>query len=155
MQSTGNEAARHSEKAMTTQVIEKMKATFSDANKLSSDALADIYDRNVVFIDPVHKLEGLDTLTGYFEKIYKNVISCRFDYTDEMLLDGKGSVRWCMYLQHPKLDNGREITVKGATFVEYERRITLQEDYYDLGAMLYEHIAVLGATVRFVKNRLA
>ena len=72
-----------------------------------------------------------------------------------MLMENRGSVRWRMFLQHPKLNGGEEIEVKGATFIEYDDRITYQEDYYDLGAMLYEHIAVLGTTVRFVKNRLA
>lgn len=139
---------------MTVQVIENMKATFSDATGVSAAALADIYSSDVVFIDPIHKIEGLDTLANYFEKIYQNVTSCRFDYTDEMLLDGRGSVRWDMHLRHPRLDGGREITVRGATFVEYGDRINLQEDYYDLGAMLYEHITLLGSTVRFVKRRL-
>ncbi len=140
---------------MTVQVVENMKAAFQDANSISPAELAAIYDDEVVFVDPVHKLEGLGTLSGYFSKIYKNVTSCRFQYTDEMLLDGRGSVRWLMHLKHPRLNGGEEIEVKGATFIEYGERITYQEDYYDLGAMLYEHIAVLGATVRYVKNRLS
>lgn len=141
---------------MTVQAVENMKSAFQDASSISSEVLARIYHDDVVFIDPVHKLEGLNTLSGYFSKIYKNVTSCRFKYTDEMLLDGRGSVRWRMYLQHPKLNGGEEIEVKGATFIEFDNeRITYQEDYYDLGAMLYEHIALLGTTVRYVKNRLS
>jgi hypothetical protein len=139
---------------MTAQVVENMKAAFKDASSISPADLTRIYDDDVIFIDPVHKLTGLPTLEGYLSKIYKNVESCRFHYTDEMLLDGRGSVRWLMHLQHPKLNGGQEIAVKGATFIEYDERITFQEDYYDLGALLYEHIAVLGTTVKFVKNRL-
>ncbi|MEM7258507.1 MAG: nuclear transport factor 2 family protein [Pseudomonadota bacterium] len=140
---------------MTVPVVENMKSAFQDANSISAEALARIYHDDVVFIDPVHKLEGLNTLSGYLSKVYKNVTSCRFQYTDEMLLDGRGSVRWRMHLQHPKLNGGEEIVVKGATFIEYDDRITYQEDYYDLGAMLYEHITLLGTTVRYVKNRLS
>ena len=35
-----------------------------------------------------------------------------------------------------------------------DNRIAYQRDYYDLGAMLYEHIPLLGGAVRAVKARL-
>ena len=36
----------------------------------------------------------------------------------------------------------------------YLDKVYYQQDQYDLGAMIYEHIPVIGPVVRFLKRRL-
>ena len=60
-----------------------------------------------------------------------------------------------MRFRHKKLGGGKEIEVRGATFVEFHDRIFLHEDFFDVGSMLYEHIPVMGAGVRFLKRRIS
>jgi hypothetical protein len=140
---------------MTALVVEELKSVFAESNRMAPDKLSAIYHRDIVFTDPVHTLEGLGTLTDYFTRMYSNVTSCRFEYTDEMILDNRGSLRWVMHLKHPKLAGGEEVEVPGASFLQFGDQITHHEDYYDLGAMLYENIAVLGSAIRHVKKRLS
>lgn len=140
---------------MTAQVVHELKSVFADANRLKPDHLAAIYHRDIVFTDPVHELSGLSTLTDYFTRMYSNVISCRFQYTEEMILGDRCSLRWVMHLQHPRLSGGEEVQVPGASFLKYNELITHHEDYYDLGTMLYENISVLGPVVRHIKKRLS
>ncbi len=149
-----SQCVAHSGRFMTAQVVQNLKSVFADANRLDADQLADIYHPDIVFSDPIHTLEGLGTVSGYFAKMYQNVSSCQFDYIDEMITDNKASLRWEMHLKHPRLDGGSEIVVAGASFLRFDQKITHHDDYYDLGAMLYEHIAVLGTGVRYVKGRL-
>ena len=139
---------------MTAQVVQDLKSVFADANQLDPQQLAQIYDRNVQFTDPLHKIEGIETVTEYFTKMYRNVTSCQFNYIDEMALENRACLRWEMHLQHPRLDSGREIIVAGASFLWFGEQITHHDDYYDLGAMLYEHVAVLGSAIKYVKGRL-
>ena len=140
---------------MTAQVVNELKSVFADANRLEPDQLAAIYHADIVFTDPVHELSGLSTLTDYFTRMYSNVISCRFHYTEEMILEDRCSLRWVMHLQHPKLKGGEEVQVPGASFLKYNELVTHHEDYYDLGTMLYENISVLGPVVRQIKKRLS
>lgn len=63
---------------------------------------------------------------------------------------------WTMSYQHPKLNGGKTIAVKGASQLNFdEKRIVRHRDYFDGGALLYEHIPLLKRVIFFLKNRLA
>ena len=59
-----------------------------------------------------------------------------------------------MKFSNPALAGGKMITLRGITQIRFTDRIYYQEDFYDLGAMLYQHIPVLGAIIRFVNSRV-
>jgi outer membrane protein OmpA-like peptidoglycan-associated protein len=42
--------------------------------------LGELYDKNIVFVDPLHRIEGLDHLQRYFEGMYRNVDEISFNY---------------------------------------------------------------------------
>jgi hypothetical protein len=46
------------------------------------------------------------------------------------------------------------IVVPGVTLLRFGDRITHQRDHFDAGALVYEHVPLLGALVRLVKRRL-
>jgi len=138
---------------MTDTLIENLKATFSNADNLTIEDLAKIYAPDVVFVDPLGRIESLETLSRYFAGVYKNVNSCRFDYHDELKSHNKASIKWDMYFRHSKLAAGKEIVVRGVTLLEFTDKVCYHEDVYDLGALMYEHIPLLGAPVRFLKRR--
>ena len=124
---------------MSDSVIKTLKATFSTADKLTAEDLERIYSPDVVFVDPLGKIEGLDTLTQYFAGVYKNVSSCRFHYHDELTTENKASIKWDMFFRHSKLAAGREITVRGVSLLEFADKVFYHEDVYDVGALMYEH----------------
>jgi len=138
---------------MSETVVDKLKQTFANADKLTADDLAEIYVPEIVFVDPLGRVEGLGRLAEYFEGVYKNVESCRFDYLDEYRIDNKTTIKWDMYFKHPKLGGGREITVRGVSCLEFGDKVTFHEDIYDVGSLMYEHIPLLGAPVRWLKRR--
>jgi len=39
--------------------------------------------------------------------------------------------------------------------VAFEERVTYQRDYFDAGAMVYEHVPLFGWIVRWIKRLLA
>ncbi len=133
---------------------EKFKTLFRDASELSRDDLRQVYAPHVTFKDPLHHINGLERLYEYFDRMYSNVHSCRFDYLDEIVSDGHASIKWDMRLRHPKLARGEEIVVRGATFIEFDELIFSHEDIFDVGALLYENVPLLATPVKFLKNRL-
>ncbi|WP_421595602.1 nuclear transport factor 2 family protein [Rahnella sp. PD4] len=127
--------------------------SYLDTSRLPQ--LSRIYHPQVVFIDPVSHYEGVDALEHYFAQLLKKVNYCRFEIQPPLVQGDEASLFWQMGFSHPALKKGQEMFLNGATHLRMnENRIIYQRDYYDLGAMLYEHVPVLGSAVRAVKARL-
>lgn len=115
-----------------------------------------LYHPNLVFVDPIHRLEGLAGLTAYFEESRANVTHCAFEFNDRALQDNRGFFQWRMHFAHPRLERGKPQILRGCSLIKCnEGKIVYHEDFYDLGAMLYEHLPILGWVTRKIKRNLA
>lgn len=125
-----------------------------DADNL--DLLADIYDNEIIFCDPAHKIEGLTQLRTYFWNLYKNLEQIDFDFHHPVKMDDTGYVQWTMTFSHPAVNKGQNIRVEGATFVQFnnEGKVIYHRDHFDLGSMIYQHIPVLGRIIKTINRRL-
>jgi hypothetical protein len=134
--------------------------TFLDSfNRLDStrlDLLDTIYHPDICFTDPAHSLEGLPALKQYFASLYENVRSVRFTFDTRMKSGDQAFVTWTMELSHPRLAKGRTVRVDGCSHLTFapDSRVTVHRDYFDLGAMVYEHLPVVGGLIQTVKKRL-
>ena len=117
--------------------------------------LDQVYSENVTFKDPVHQIEGLSAYRRYMDSMYSNVVGCEFTYHDHWIGKNSATIKWDMLFRHRKLGNGKLITVRGITHVRFTDRIDYHEDVFDVGAMLYEHIPLLGRILLKIKARLA
>jgi hypothetical protein len=78
-----------------------------------------------------------------------------FTYQDELIDENSATIVWSMTFSHRKLKGGAPIEVRGITLVRFTDRIYYHEDFFDLGAMLYQHVPVLGLLIRYLNNRLS
>ncbi|MGR5119296.1 nuclear transport factor 2 family protein [Vibrio astriarenae] len=135
--------------------VESVAEFYQQLGKNNLDTLGDIYHQDVVFEDPAHKMYGLTTLERYFVSMYSNVTDCRFQISSADQVEDRGYIRWLMFLTHPKLSSGKEIQVEGMTFVQFsEGKVIHHKDYFDLGAMLYERLPLLGRVITSIKRKL-
>ncbi|QDP02140.1 nuclear transport factor 2 family protein [Thalassotalea sp. PS06] len=133
-------------------------ATFVDIyQRLGTDnlqLLLQVYAPNVHFQDPLHVIEGRKQLLEYFDAMYTNLSHCRFTIDDVIYNDQEAAIYWHMNFIHSSLNNGKAIEVQGHTRLRADGdKVSYHRDYLDAGAMLYEHIPVLGRLVKMVKNR--
>jgi len=137
-------------------IIERIQTTYTDLNAetLQSGLLGELYDRNVVFVDPLHRIEGLPALQRYFEGLYRNVIDISFRYLTHWEGDGKAMLRWEMEFRHPKLHRGNPITVPGVTYLRFNDKVTWHQDYFDSNQMIFDHLPILGSALGWLKGRL-
>ena len=113
-----------------------------------------IYHPKITFVDPIHKVNGLDNLIIYFDNLYSNVLFCDFKIDDVFFNKNKAAIYWTMRYSHKKLNNAEAITVQGHSLLKMaEQKVIYHRDYVDLGAMLYEHIPLLGKVVKAIKVR--
>lgn len=117
--------------------------------------LRKVYSPQILFIDPVDRLSGIDALESYFHHLMNGLESCHFDISAIEESDAEAFVIWQMHISHPRIRGGDEISIDGVSHLKFTSQIDYHRDYYDLGAMLYEHLPLLGRAVRHLKRRLA
>lgn len=135
-------------------LVERFKAFYENVEPQSLDTLCELYEPNLVFTDPVHAITGLDALQAYFEKAFSGVAYCRFEFHSALVVQSQASFEWTMHYAHPKISQGKNIDVRGASVIAFGEKIYSHQDYYDMGQMLYEQVPVLGHIVKSLKARV-
>jgi limonene-1,2-epoxide hydrolase len=134
--------------------------TFTDFyrhfNHDSIKHLPDIYGEQVEFVDPVGTTQGLSALTLYFEKLLTNTSHCEFIIHQASVFDDNhGIIEWTMHYANHQIKGGKRLSLDGMSKLTFaDNKIVFQRDYYDLGAMLYEHIPLFGRLIKWLKHRL-
>ncbi len=138
----------------TTALIERLKSFYADLSDMPMDQIHRIYDKDVLFKDPVHEIRGIDALHAYMNAMCSELTEGRFEFLDQHIGMSDAYIKWHMHFRHPKLRSGM-ITVRGVSHLQFSDRIYYHEDIYDMGEMLYEHLPMLGGVTRWLKRRLA
>lgn len=116
------------------------------------------YSEDTHFVDPVVDLHGRAAVRKYYENLYKNVESIRFEFSGHVKQGDEQVSLWTMVLRARGLDGGREIRVKGNSHFRFDPssgQAVYHRDYFDMGEFIYERIPVLGGLIRFIKKRFA
>ena len=134
--------------------ISQFKAIYQHLDAKNIDLLDSIYTQEIRFVDPLHSIEGLPRLKAYCRELYSNVGYCGFVFGDEIIHRHEAYLQWVMEFSHPRLNGGGAIFLPGVSCLKFADKVSFHRDYYDAGAMLYEHIPVMGSIVRWLKRRL-
>lgn len=128
---------------------------FAQLNKDNLRKLDELYSEDIHFTDPLHEVQGLTNLRAYFRELYANVNELRFDFHGfDQICDGEGYLRWVMSYRHPRLASGQLIRVSGCSHLLWRDKVYRHRDYFDAGALLYEHLPILGRVIAWLKRRL-
>ncbi|RUO22303.1 nuclear transport factor 2 family protein [Aliidiomarina iranensis] len=139
------------------ELIANLQAMYSDFNKEAVGNVDSIYHKEISFRDPILQVNGIDELKRYFNHGIANATLCHFAFDSQVVTENTAFLTWQMRLQHQKLAGGKEIVVPGCTHIEFSDEDNLVRhhvDYYDVGAMIYEHIPIIGFLVGKVRERL-
>ena len=135
---------------------QKIRHLYLHFNKKILPQLEDIYSENVQFRDPINTVIGLVQLEEYFGSSMKNLLDCRFEFHHslEMPDSGEAVLFWTMHYRHKKLAGGKTLELTGSSHLMYSDKVHYHQDYYDAGAMVYEHLPVVGSIIRRIKKRM-
>lgn len=137
--------------------VERVKDAWDrlDANNLQ--VVDEFYDENLEFHDPVGSLKGRAKMKAYYQGLYKDLKSIKFEYLEFVTAEKSVAMTWRMTYATEKLNGGAPIVVDGMSLMKFggpEDKVVYHRDYFDIGTMVYEHIPVLGWGVRKVRERL-
>jgi len=117
--------------------------------------LEDFYTQDIEFVDPIHKVPGILSLKHYFRKMATNLVHYKIRYIDVLVGENSAYLTWEMDFANKHVRGGEVITIRGMSHLKFTSRIYYHEDSYDLGALLYDHLPVLGSITRSLKGRMA
>lgn len=134
-----------------------IRKVFNQLDKDHMDILDIFYDPDIVFEDPLGRIEGIEGMRSYYGNMYENVTEIRFAFQKEVIQDDSHFAVWTMYLKASSLNKGREIAVTGSSIIEFgtSGKVTYHRDFFDMGAFIYEHIPVLRWAIGNIKKRLS
>ncbi len=135
-------------------IIDELIAFYREFNTESLSKIRAIYDEDAHFSDPIHEIQGLESIERYFSSVMTGVTVCRFEFDRVSVVESQAFLQWRMRFVHPRLVR-REICVKGISVIEFQEKVIAHVDYYDVGEMLYEHVPLLGRVIRRLKRRLS
>jgi hypothetical protein len=134
--------------------LDKFITIYSKLGTNNLHLLNEVYHQDVEFIDPMHSLKGIDNLLQYLDGIYSQVTHCEFIINEVIETDSEAAIYWTMTFCHKKLNKKEPIIISGHSHIKsLDSRVIFHRDYLDIGAMLYEHIPLLGPLVKQVKKR--
>ena len=130
-------------------------ARFTALNKDNLDLLGELYSDDLLFRDPLHEVHGLTAVRRYFAELYANVEALHFEFHGfDQVAEGEGYLRWNMRFRHPRLAGGQVIEVPGCSHLMWHDKVYRHRDYFDAGALLYEHVPLLGRVIHWLKRRM-
>ncbi|RZQ54867.1 transcriptional regulator [Pseudoalteromonas phenolica] len=129
---------------------------YNQLDKSNLELLNEVYADNIIFEDPLHRIEGLPALTDYFANMYENLNQGQFEIHTSFEQDDQASVYWVMTFSHKKIKQGQSLKVNGNTYLEFENgKVVYHRDYFDAGEMIYQHLPVFGTVINLIKRRTA
>lgn len=128
---------------------------YSQLNKDNLSLLNDLYHPLIEFQDPAHQLQGSQQLQRYFAQLYQNINYCHFTIEHTIENEPDAFVKWSMTFSHPKIKQGQQRTLAGCSQLRFkDQQLIYHRDYFDLGAMVYEGLPVIGNIIHYIKARL-
>ncbi|MBC3421301.1 MULTISPECIES: nuclear transport factor 2 family protein [unclassified Pseudomonas] len=136
--------------------LQQFAERFASLDGANLDRLENLYSEDITFRDPLHHIQGLQALRAYFEQLYANASDIRYAFISaDEVSPGQGYLRWTLQFRHPRLAGGRQITLQGCSCLHWRDRVHFHQDYFDAGALIYEHLPIMGGAIRWLKGRLA
>jgi hypothetical protein len=138
--------------------LDLAKNFFNQLDQNHMELVTQFYDKNILFQDPVHKLQGVAAVRSYYEGLYKKVDSIRFEYGKSLEVQDTITLSWKMVLKSPAIQSAKEVTVEGVSFITFdgkEGKAIFHRDYFDMGEFVYERVPVLSTIIFYIKKRLA
>lgn len=136
--------------------LQRFARAFAELDASHLAELDTLYSADIKFQDPLHRIEGLPALRNYFAQMYANVDQVRYDFHGfDEVGPGEGYLRWTLHYSHPRLAGGALISLQGCSYLRWNERVYLHQDFFDAGALLYEHLPLFGSVIGWLKRRLA
>ncbi len=120
--------------------------------------LKDFYCSDALFKDPFNEVEGVDAIAPIFSHMFDALTQPRFVITHTVQQGEQCFVTWNFLFAMRQFQPNTTQTIRGAShlvfrFEDGAWRVAVHRDYWDAAEELYEKLPVVGALMRWLKQR--
>ena len=135
--------------------VARLIAYFENLSPAGLDQLDAYYSAQVRFKDPFNEVCGLVPLHGVYSHMYRALDRPRFIVTGAITQGQQSFLTWDFEFHFKRFDTTRLQTVRGASHLVFtpDGLIELHRDYWDAAEELYEKLPVVGAAMRWLRQR--
>lgn len=142
--------------AREAEALDRFRALLSDisVDNIRAHAL-DVYAADAVLDDTLQTIRGAEAIRDYFVETAKKVRSCTVDFEDLAVSGDDYYFRWTMHIRFKGLGGGETQSSIGVSQIRFDAdgKVILHQDFWDSNRGFFEHVPVLGALIRGIKNR--
>lgn len=141
---------------MKKQEVENFFSMYQGLNANNLETLERCYTDDIQFVDPLHKIQGLEELKRYFAHMYKNVIDCQFKKLSCVCAEPEAFIEWTMNFRHRSLNGGKNIEVCGVSKLVFrDDKICFHQDYFDLSEFIFDQLPLVRTFSKVIKKQAA
>jgi len=120
-----------------------------------SSIIESLYAEDIYFEDPTQGTQGKAALMRHIDRTFSNISNFSFKSHRMLTSDTDVFISWTQIFNHKKLARGKTLRVEGSTYLKTRSgKIYYQRDYFDLGAVVYENLPIIGPIIKILRSRL-
>jgi len=137
------------------QVASRLVVAYQCLGDRNSAPVEALYADDIYFEDPTQGTQGKAALMKHIVHTFSNISNFSFKSHTMLTSDTDVFISWTQIFNHKKLAGGKTIRVEGSSYLKTRGgKIYYQRDYFDLGAVVYENLPIIGPIIKILRSRL-
>ena len=139
---------------VTDPAVQRIVTLFEQLSPQDLPRLAEIYTTDAHFKDPFNAVQGVTAIERVFEHMFSSLEAPRFVIRDVVVQGRQCFLSWDFMFRMKRFNRDEQVIHGGSHLrLAADGRITEHRDYWDAAEELYEKLPVLGALMRWLKQR--
>lgn len=132
----------------------RLVAAYEGLRPDTLDGLLSLYDEHASFQDPFNEVSGRDAIGRIFRHMFDALVEPRFVVTRAVSQGQDVFLTWDFHFR--RSHGGAPMHIHGATHLSLapDGRVLAHRDYWDAAQELYAKLPLLGALMRWLRDRL-
>lgn len=131
--------------------VELFKAFYETEKATAPNAAGTLYAVDVVFEDPIQRLQGLEDLQDYLARFNEVMTPRHFAFGEQLVGTRSAMLTWTMELE--KKGSRRGIIIPGVSHIRFGARVTHHRNYYDPRPLVRSKVSLLQKAARLIQRR--
>lgn len=134
----------------------RVSAFYARMTRADLAQLGDIYAANAYFRDPFNEVRGVPAIRAIFERMFDQLVDCRFRVIETIADPGGAMMTWDMTFRFRRIRPDVLQTMHGATHLRFDTRgrVVYHRDYWDAAGELYAKLPLIGSLIRLLERRM-
>lgn len=139
----------------TEQAVTRVVTLFEYLSPADLPNLGRYYAAHAGFKDPFNEVQGLPGIERIFAHMFEALHAPRFVVTTRVVQGQQCFLTWEFLFRFKGFQQATPQTVRGATHLVFDAHglITVHRDYWDAAEEMYEKFPLVGALMRWLKQR--